>query len=98
MLAFLHLDGNTCGKGRAYQGLGGKESTCQSRRWQRCGFDLLDPLEILPLGRFPGDGNHSSILWKIPQTEEPSGLQSMGSQRVGHDGANTRVSKMGKTR
>ena len=29
---------------------------------------------------------HSSILaWKILQTEEPGGLQSMGSQRVGHD-------------
>ena len=29
---------------------------------------------------------HSSILaWKIPRTEEPGGLQSMGSQRVGHD-------------
>ena len=29
---------------------------------------------------------HSSIFaWKIPQTEEPSGLQSMGSQRAGHD-------------
>jgi len=29
---------------------------------------------------------HSSILaWKIPLTEEPGGLQSMGSQRVGHD-------------
>ena len=29
---------------------------------------------------------HSIILaWKIPQTEEPGGLQSMGSQRVGHD-------------
>ena len=29
---------------------------------------------------------HSSILaWEIPWTEEPSGLQSMGSQRVGHD-------------
>ena len=28
---------------------------------------------------------HSSILsWKIPWTEEPSGLQSMGLQRVGH--------------
>ena len=28
----------------------------------------------------------SSILaWKIPWTEEPGGLQSMGSQRVGHD-------------
>ena len=29
---------------------------------------------------------HSNILaWKIPWTEEPGGLQSMGSQRVGHD-------------
>ena len=29
---------------------------------------------------------HSSILaWKIPWTEEPERLQSMGSQRVGHD-------------
>ena len=29
---------------------------------------------------------HSSILaWGIPWTEEPGGLQSMGSQRVGHD-------------
>ena len=29
---------------------------------------------------------HSSILtWKIPCTEEPGGLQSMGSQRVGHN-------------
>ena len=32
----------------------------------------------------------SSILaWKIPWTEEPAGLQSMGSQRVGHDWAHT---------
>ena len=29
---------------------------------------------------------HSSILaWRIPWTEEPGGLQSMGSQRVQHD-------------
>ena len=29
---------------------------------------------------------HSSTLaWKIPWTEEPGRLQSMGSQRVGHD-------------
>ena len=29
---------------------------------------------------------HSSILaWEIPWTEEPGGLQSLGSQRVGHD-------------
>ena len=29
---------------------------------------------------------HSSILaWRIPRTEDPGGLQFMGSQRVGHD-------------
>ena len=35
-----------------------------------------------------GNGNplHPSILaWRIPWTEEPGGLQSMGSQRVGHN-------------
>ena len=39
------------------------------------------------LGRSPGEGNgHSCILaWRIPRTEEPGGLQSMGFQRVGHD-------------
>ena len=38
-----------------------------------------DPLE-------KGMETHSSTLaWRIPWTEEPGGLQSMGSQRVGHD-------------
>ena len=27
----------------------------------------------------------SSLAWRIPWTEEPGGLQSRGSQRVGHD-------------
>ena len=31
-------------------------------------------------------GTHSSILaWTVPRTEEPGGLQSMGSQGVRHD-------------
>ena len=38
-----------------------------------------DPLE-------EGMATHSSILaWRIPWTEEPSGLQSIGSQRVRHN-------------
>ena len=39
------------------------------------------------LGRSPGGGHgNSSILsWKIPWTEGPGRLQSMGLQRVGHD-------------
>ena len=33
-----------------------------------------------------GMATHSNILaWRIPRTEEPGGLQFMGSQRVGHD-------------
>ena len=32
-----------------------------------------------------GTATHSSILaWKIPWTEEPGGLQSVGPQRIGH--------------
>ena len=32
-----------------------------------------------------GTATHSSILaWRIPWTEEPGGLQSLGPQRVGH--------------
>ena len=38
-----------------------------------------DPLE-------EGMATHSSILaWRISWTEEPGGLQSMGSERTGHD-------------
>ena len=33
-----------------------------------------------------GVATHSTFLaWRIPWTEEPGGLQSMGSQRMGHD-------------
>ena len=35
-----------------------------------------------------GMATHSSVLaWRIPWTEEPGGLQSMRSHRVGHDRA-----------
>ena len=48
------------------------ETQVQSLGWE-------DPLE-------KGMAIHSSILaWRIPWTEEPGGLYSMGSQRVGHD-------------
>ena len=40
----------------------------------------------LTLVLFYGTVTHSSTLaWKIPWTEEPGRLQSMGLQRVGHD-------------
>ena len=50
--------------------------------------------DIRGMGLIPGLGRtleegmatHSNIFaWKIPWTEEPRGLQSMGSKRVGHD-------------
>ena len=50
--------------------------------------EARDVGSIPGLGRSPGEGiaTHSSILaWKIPWTEEPGGLQSMGSNKVRHN-------------
>ena len=54
------------------------ESACNARNpVQSLGRE--DPLE-------KEMATHSSILdWRISWTEKPAGLQSMGSQRVGHD-------------
>ena len=56
-------------------GASGKEPTCQCRRRKRWGVQSLgrkDPLK--------GMATHSSILpWRSPWTEEPGGLQSIGS-------------------
>ena len=47
-----------------------------------------DPLE-------KGTATHSSILaWRIPWTEEPGGLQSIGSQRVGHNWSWTQLKQL----
>ena len=49
-----------------------QETCVQSLGWE----DLLEEEMAI----------HSSILaWRIPWTKEPRGLQSMGTQRVGHD-------------
>ena len=48
----------------------------------------LNTAITLPLGSFmeKAVAPHSSALaWKIPWAEEPGGLQSMGSRRVGYD-------------
>ena len=50
-----------------------------------------DPLE-------EGMATHSGILaWRIPWTEEPGGLQSAGSHRVGHSRAHTQTHSHGFT-
>ena len=54
---------------------------CPSTMWETRvqSLDQGDPLE-------KEMAMHSStVAWKIPWTEEPGRLQSMGSQRVGHD-------------
>ena len=52
------------------------------------------PANVGDVVRSPGQGDplekematHSSVLaWRVPWTEEPGGLQSVRSQRVGHD-------------
>ena len=51
-------------------------------------LSLLLVLYIIKAHVTWGNGTHSSTLaWKIPRMEEPGGLQSMGSLRVGHDWA-----------
>ena len=59
-------------------GSDGKEYACSVETWvQSLGWE--DPLE-------EGMATHSTIpAWRIPRTEEPGGLQSMGLQRVRHD-------------
>ena len=59
-------------------GSDGKESALQCRR----------PRFSSWVGKIPWRRdclNPSILAWKIPWTEEPDGLQAMGSQRVGHD-------------
>ena len=55
-----------------------KNLPAMQETWVRS-LDGEDPLE-------KGMATHSGILaWRIPWTEEPGRLQSMGSQRVRHD-------------
>ena len=71
--------------------------------------DIRDTGSIPGLGRSLGGGHaflplpipeycHSSILaWRIQWMEEPAGLRSMGSQRVGYDGATKQQHKQHPT-
>ena len=50
--------------------------------------DVRDMGSILGSGRSMEEGmaaDISILAWRIPWTEEPGGLQAMGSQRVRHD-------------
>ena len=52
-------------------------STMQETRVQSLGWEDPQQKEMAP--------HSSTIAWKIPWTEEPGRLQSMASQRVGHN-------------
>ena len=57
-------------------------------RWLRTVKNLPAMVQFLGQEDLLGKGmtTHSSILaWRIPWTDDPGGLQSMGSQTVGHD-------------
>ena len=66
-------------------GASGKEPAGQCRGWTRCGFDPW-------VGKIPLEEDmttyFSMLAWRILQSEEPGGLQSMGSQRVRQDWSN----------
>ena len=70
-----------CCYDQASSWLSGKESSCNVGA-------TVDAGSIPGSGRSLEEGvaTHSSILaWRIPRTEKPGGLQSMGSQKVRHD-------------
>ena len=70
-LQFFHITGSPGGSDS-------KESACSAG----------DPGSTPGLRRSPGEGNGDPqpiLAWRIPWTEEPGQLQSMGSQRVGHN-------------
>ena len=54
--------------------VGGRAPPLLGQREGKSGLGREDPLE-----------EESILAWRIPWTEEPGGLQSMGSQRVRHD-------------
>ena len=63
-----------------------KNPPAMQESWVRL-LNWEDPLE-------ENVATHSSTLaWRIPGPEEPGGLQSMGSQRVGHDWATEQLQK-----
>ena len=53
-----------------------KNPSAVEKTWVRS-LGWEDPLE-------EGMATHCILAWRIPWTEEPGGLQSMGSQKVGH--------------
>ena len=48
-------------------------------------YNAGDPGLSPGLGRSPGEGKGNPLQYYCPWTEEPGRLQSVGSQRVGHD-------------
>ena len=61
----------------------------QVAQWQRISL-IMQEMRFRSLGQEDPlekemATNSNILAWKVPETEEPGGLQSMGYQRVGHD-------------
>ena len=72
----------------------GKESTCQCGRHRRLGFDLWVRKIPWRIFSIPVFLEYSIPAWRIPWTEEPGDLQSIGSQRIRHEWAYTLAQEM----
>ena len=60
--------------------------SCSDGKESACNAGNLGSIPELGRSQEKGMATHPSILaWRIPWTEEPGGIQSMGSQKVGHN-------------
>ena len=57
------------------------------KKKKKKGFGAINCISLYEFPEKAMAPHSSTFAWKIPQTEEPGGLQSMGSWRVGHDWA-----------
>ena len=90
LLTFIELQSVKLGLPRWCSGKK-KKPSCQTRRRERCEFGPW--VRKIPYSEEMA--SHASILtWKIPWTEEPGGLQSMGFQRAGYDWVHVNTVKL----
>ena len=71
-------------------GTHGKEPTCQCKKLKRCRFNPW-------VGKIPWRRAWQPtpiLAWRIPWTEEPGGLQFIGSQKAGHNQSNVAHTKI----
>ena len=77
-IASYHMTLLNCGRnGKCWVSLGAEMAQNLPAMWETLGWE-----DSLEKGMATRSGN---LAWRVPWTEEPGRLQSMGLQRVGHD-------------